>query len=434
MNEFSELRRQGLSIQAISAVTGFDRKTVRKYLLTPEEIPVYGPRPPLPSKLDQFKPYLEERLQAGVWNAVVRLRELRARDYAGSYTILKDWLRPQRASAQVVAVRRFETPAGKQAQVEWGHLGSLEVDGVERQLWGFVFTLGYSRMIMAAAALNQKLGTLLRMHEEAFRQLGGVPEEILYDRMKTVWQEIDERGEVVWNPVFLDFARYWGFTPRLCCPYRAQTKGKVESGGKYVRRNFLCSLLGREPDCLEDFNGELRQWVWEVANQRVHGTTHERVMARWDADQMAMQPLHGRLPYPFADEELRKVARDAFVSWQGSRYSVPWQYAGKEVWVRQRSGDVEVRYGACQIARHAPAPRKHLLMRNPAHHQGIPLGGRQERKTLVHLRQTAPTVEIRPLAAYESVAAAVPEDAAAVGAPSVCENVRAVRFQLSAFH
>jgi transposase len=80
---------------------------------------------------------------------------------------------------------------------------------------------------MAEAAVDQKLGTLLRMHEEAFRQLGGVPEEILYDRMKTVWLEIDERGEIVWNPVFLDFARYWGFTPRLCRPYRAQTKAYV---------------------------------------------------------------------------------------------------------------------------------------------------------------------------------------------------------------
>jgi transposase len=343
VSDLAELKRQGLSIQAISAVTGFDRKTVRKYLRHSGGTPEYAPRPPLPSKLDSFKPYLEERLKAGVWNAVVLLRELRARGYTGGYTILTDWLRPQRVSAQVVAVRRFETPPGRQAQVDWGHLGSLEVNGAERQLWGFTFTLGHSRMMMAAAALNQKLGTLLRMHEDAFHQLGGVPEEILYDRMKTAWQEIDERGEVVWNPVFLDFSRYWGFTPRLCRPYRAQTKGKVESGVKYVRRNFLCGLLGREPSCLEDFNTELRQWVWEVANQRVHGTTHEVVMARWDSDQMALQPLGERPPYPCADDELRKVARDAFVSWRSSRYSVPWIYAGKEVWVRERNGDVEVR-------------------------------------------------------------------------------------------
>jgi transposase len=105
--------------------------------------------------------------------------------------------------------------------------------------------------------------------------------------MKTVWQEIDERGEVVWNPVFLDFARYWGFTPRLCRPYRAQTKGTVDSGVKYVRRNFLCGLQGREPGGLDDLNTELRQRVWGVANQRVHGATHVQIAAAWEAERRA---------------------------------------------------------------------------------------------------------------------------------------------------
>jgi transposase len=406
VQEIEGLKRQGLSIQAISELTGFDRKTVRKYLVLPDGIPAYRPREAQPSKLDAFKPYLRERLAAGVWNARVLLRELRERSYSGSYTILTDWLRPQRESARVVAVRRFETPPGKQGQVDWGHLGSIELEGREHKLWGFTLTLGYSRMMMAEAALDQKLGTLLRMHEEAFRQLDGVPEEILYDRMKTVWLETDSRGEIVWHPVFLDFARYWGFTPRLCRPYRAQTKGKVESGVKYVRRNFLCGLQGREPSCLEDFNAQLRAWVWEVANQRVHGTTRQQVSARRDAEQVNLQPIAGRPSYPYCDDELRKVARDAYVSWQGSRYSVPWVYAGKQVWVRNCDCEVEIRYGALRIACHRQAPRKHVIVTQAGHHEGIPLGVRRpDSKTLVHLRQTAPVVEIRPLAAYENVAA-----------------------------
>jgi len=404
VQEIEELKRQGLSIQAISRLLGFDRKTIRRYLLKPEGTPAYGPRPRLPSKLDTFKPYVEERLKAGVWNAQVLLRELRARGYAGGYTILKDWLHPQRESAQTVAVRRFETPPGKQAQVDWGHLGSIEIEGEERRLNGFTFTLGYSRAMMAEAALDQKLGTLLKMHEEAFRQLGGVPEEILYDRMKTVWVELDERGEVVWNPVFLDFAHYWGFTPRLCRPYRAQTKGKVESGVKYVRRNFLCGLQGREPSTLMDLNAQLRAWVWEVANQRVHGTTNEQVAMRWKVEHFKLQPLDGRPPYAYLDDELRKVARDAYVAWQGSRYSVPWRYAGKPVWVRERSGQVEVHYGNERIAVHGQAASKHAILTQPEHHRGIPLGARRESKILVRIQDTAPVVEIRPLAAYESAA------------------------------
>ena len=405
MHDLEEMKQTGMSISAISELTGYDRKTVRKYLLNREALPMYPERPAQRSKLDSFKPYLEGRLRAGVWNAQVLLRELRDRGYSGGYTILKDWLHPQRLAGCAAAVRRFETPPGKQAQVDWGRLGYLEVDGVPHRFWGFAITLGYSRRMWAQAALDQRLGTLLRMHEAAFQEWGAIPEEILYDRMKTVWLDTDARDEIVWHPVFLDFARYWGFKPRLCRAYRAQTKGKIESGVKYIRRNFLCGLLGREPSCLEDFNAELRQWVDKVANRRVHGTTYEQVLIRWDGDQFSMQSLNGRRPYPYVDDELRKVARDAYVSWQASRYSVPWHFAGKEVWVREQGGSVEVHYGGERIAVHQCATRKHQVITEHAHHHGIPWGVAQGGdKILVRIRETAPTVETRPLAAYASVA------------------------------
>jgi hypothetical protein len=223
--------------------------------------------------------------------------------------------------------------------------------------------------------------------------------------MKTVWLGVDERGENIWHPVFQDFAGHWGFRPRVCRPYRAQTKGKIESGVKYVRRNFLCGLQGREPSGLEDLNTQLRAWVWEVANQRVHGTTHEPVMVRGEAERQSLQPMANRPPYPYLDEELRKVARDAYVSWQGSRYSVPWQYAGREVWVRESSGGVDVWCGGERVAQHARAVHRQAVVTRSEHHQGIPLGASGTSKIVVHIRATAPVVEIRPLAAYESVAA-----------------------------
>lgn len=405
VQEIEQMKQMGLSISGISEMTGLDRKTVRKYLLEPESVPHYMRQVAVARKLDGHKQYLGDRLKAGVWNAQVLLREIRERGYDGGYTILTDWLRPQRQAGKVAAVRRFETPPGKQAQVDWGHLGYLETEGVAQRIWGFTITLGYSRRMWAEAALDQKLGTLLRMHEGAFQEWGGVPEEILYDRMKTVWLGTDERGEIIWHPVFLDFARYWGFRPRLCRPYRAQTKGKIESGVKYVRRNFVCGLQGREPGCLMDFNTQLRQWVETVANRRVHGTTYEQVLVRWDGDQFAMQDLNGRRPYPYSDEELRKVARDAYVSWQASRYSVPWQYVGREVWIREQGAEVEVHCGGERIAVHARAQRKHDVITQREHHAGIPLGVSQDSgKILVYLREAAPGVEARPLAAYESLA------------------------------
>ena len=114
--------------------------------------------------------------------------------------------------------------------------------------------------------------------------------------------------------------------------------------------------------------------------------------------------VSGQAPYPYVDDELRKVACDAYVAWRGSRYSVPWQYAGKEVWVREEGCDIEVRHGAERIAAHVPAVRQHQVVTIAEHHAGIPLGGGSGGKTLVHIQQGAPVVEQRPLAAYESLA------------------------------
>lgn len=164
VDDLRTFHRQGLSISEIHRLTGFDRKTIRKYLQHPER-PRYGPRTSRPSKLESYKPYVAERLGAGVWNARVLLRELRARGYAGGYTILTDYLRPQRQAAWAVAVRRFETPPGQQAQVDWGQLGTLEEEAMRRKVWGFVFTLGYSRAMTIDVALDQQLGTFLRLGE-----------------------------------------------------------------------------------------------------------------------------------------------------------------------------------------------------------------------------------------------------------------------------
>jgi hypothetical protein len=130
------------------------------------------------------------------------------------------------------------------------------------------------------------------------------------------------------------------------------------------------------------------------------------VLLRWQHDREKLQPIHGRQPYPHTDDEQRRVARDAYVSWRGSRYSVPWQFAGKDVWVREQTNGVEVRHGSERIALHAPAIRRHQVVTHAPHHHGIPLGSARTGKTLVHLQQGAPIVEQRSLAAYEALAMA----------------------------
>lgn len=316
VSDIHEFKRQGLSLQQISALTGFDRKTIRKYLRQPVQ-PRYRSRPPRPTKLGPFIPYIDQRLRAGVWNAVVLLRELTEQGYDGGYTAIKDYIRPKRREAQAVAVRRFETPPGHQAQIDWGHLGHIELpDGRRLPLYGFVCTLGHSRAMFADIATDQTLPTFLRLHEAAFAFLGGVPSEILYDHVKTVVLGTDERGETQWQTTFADFARYWGFTPRLCRPYRPQTKGKVERTIGYVRTSFL---PGRTALDIPDLRRQLHTWLAEVANQRVHGTTHQVVAQAWQSEQAHLLPIHGRAPYPFVVEHIRQVSRDAYITYAANR-------------------------------------------------------------------------------------------------------------------
>lgn len=400
MTEVQTLQREGVSVSEISRLVGHDRKTVRKYLRT-GGIPRYGPRARRPGKLEAFQEYLEGRLRQGCWNGVVLLRELNERGYSGGYSILKEHLQPRRQAARQVAVRRFETPPGQQAQLDWGHLGYLEEgEGKRRWVWGFVLTLGYSRAMAVEIALDQRLDTLLRLHEEAFRQLGGVPKEILYDHMKTVLVDIDARGEIRWHPVFRDFADWWGFAPRLCHAYRPQTKGKVESGIKYVKGNFVC---GWQSSDFTAVSGGLRRWCWEIANQRVHGTTGRVVAEALAEERPSLLPITGHRCFPFVPGVRRRVTRDAYVQYGTNRYSVPWELAGEPLQVHPREGRLELYHAQARIAVYEEQRGRHQVITDPRHHQGMPyLPSRRRESKKLQLRAGAPEVEVRPLASYET--------------------------------
>jgi hypothetical protein len=274
-------------------------------------------------------------------------------------------------------------------------------DGTRQPLSAFVLTLSHSRALFCDVATDQGLRTFLRMHEEAFLYLGGVPQEILYDRVKTVVLGLDERQEILWHPVFGDFARYWGFVPRLCRAWRPQTKGKVESGVRYLRSSFLC---GRQAGGLEDLRAQLRAWLCQVANCRVHGTTHRVVTEAWEQERPHLQPLGGRGAYPYLPEQARRVSRDAYVCYQTNRYSVPWQYAGQEVSVREAGGQVQVWRGGEQVCAHALCLGRFQTLTLAAHHAGLPLGpgGRPAGKAKVSIRADEPQVQVRSLAVYEA--------------------------------
>ena len=361
VKQLYELKGEGRSIRAIARELGISRNSVRKYLRS-SEVPKAKPRPPKPSKLDLYKEYLQHRMGEGLDNCVVLLRELKARGYTGGYTILKDYVQPFRLRHPPQATMRFETEPGEQAQVDWGQFSYLTPEGRRRSVWAFVMVLSWSRAIYVELVRRANLANFIQCHVNAFEHLGGVPKGCLYDNGKAVVLGRDKDGRPCWNTRFLDFALLVGFDLRVCRPYRAQTKGKVESGIKYVRGNFWPTARFAD---LEDLNRQARLWCDSVADPRIHGTTQERPSERLLQERPQLQPVPGpSCLAPFLRED-RKVGRDGYVRWQRACYGVHWSWVGKEVQVQARDGVVEVWAGDRRLALHprAQKPGQHLILR-----------------------------------------------------------------------
>jgi transposase len=318
-----DLARQGLTVSAIARRTGHDRKTIRKYIERGLEPPAYKPREPGPSLIGPFEAFLCERVGRYPDLTGRRLwREVRELGFTGAYSTVTEFLRGMRPPPEpAIFERRFETPPGRQAQVDFAFFKVAFEDepGAERVVWLFSLVLGHSRMIWARFVAQQDLATLLRCHVAAFAALGGVPEQILYDRMRTaVLGEVDERG-IVYNSKLLALAAHYGFVPKACRPYRAKTKGKVERPFRYIREDFFLARSFRD---LDDLNAQFNQWLDQVANRRLHGTTGRIVAEHFAEERPALRPLPAG-PYNAVLGLERRISREGTVSVGGNLYSVP---------------------------------------------------------------------------------------------------------------
>ena len=303
------MRRQGKSIRAIALTLEVSRNTVRRYLRG-EGLPHYE-REARPSKLNSYKHYLAERVKAAApdWiPATVLLRELKALGYAGGISILKDHLTTLRPVARPEPLIRFETEPGRQMQADFATIRR----GRDR-LAVFIATLGWSRATYVEFVTDERLETLLGCHERAFYFFGGVPREVLYDNMRTVVTDRDRYGPGLhrYNRTFLDFAHHHGFLPRLCRPYRAKTKGKVERFIGYLRASFYIPLASQfSPEGLkvdrDTANARVGTWLRVVANARVHATTGEIPLMRLEQERELLQPMPTSWPGAIGNTRVKR--------------------------------------------------------------------------------------------------------------------------------
>ena len=289
------LFKQGNSINEISKTTGLNKRTVIKRL---KEDSLQMKKRIYPSLLDDFKPYIDKRV-AGMLprriSSSVMLSEIQNMGYKGKVRILRDYIALTYGKNNLIKEEpliRFETAPGVQMQIDWTTLRSGR-DPVHC----FLSVLGYSRYSFIYFTDNLRLETFLDCHTKAFSYYGGITKTALYDNLKSVMIKRNAYGEGLhkFNDAFLDFSKSLGFIPRLCMPYRAKTKGKVERFARFVKENFYYPLKSKLKNTHVEITPELlnnygSSWL-ENINARIHGTTGKRPVDLFNEEKTYLLPV-----------------------------------------------------------------------------------------------------------------------------------------------
>jgi transposase len=342
--------RAGSSNRQIAHDLRVDRRTVSRYREWAEAQGLLeGPLPPLgdlltlrdqtmpghcpPQNVSTVEPYrdlvaqlVKEHVEiAAIWE---RLKE---QGYSGSYSAVR---RIVRGIEPVVpeATVRVERKPGEESQVDFGFAGRLidPLTGVLRRAWAFVMTLAWSRHQYVEFVFDQKVETWLRLHRNAFAWFGGVPGRVVIDNLKAaivkaVWDDPEVQQS------YRECAEHYGFLIAPCRPRTPEHKGKVEQGGvHYVKRNFLG---GRRPTPITQANQDVLAWCDTTAGLRVHGTTKEQPLVRFqEVEHARLLPLP-ETPYDMAVWKQVTVQRDCYVEFDKAYYSVPYRLVTQPVWV-----------------------------------------------------------------------------------------------------
>lgn len=358
-------RQKGLSYTEIARKYNIDPRTAKKYAQS-ETRPVYSLSAAKPSKLDPYKEQIAIWLEEAPYSAERILEKIREQGFEGGHSIVREYVRNKKEQLDEKATVRFETMPGLQGQMDWAFFEDHTVmkGGKLKKLYCFLFILGYSRARYIEFVADMSTNTLIRCHANAFRYFGGYPEEILYDNMKqVVVKRLLKQEDSTLNRQFEDFAGFYGFKPVLCRPYRGQTKGKVERTVQFVRDNFM---VGIKYSSLDDLNGQAVAWCNKV-NGKVHATTNEIPFERLKKE--GLNPL--KREYIIDKINLRRVQKDCLISYGGNQYSVPSEYAGKDVAVVALDNLLAAYYEGKQIALHRIFYQKKDMVVNAHHYRRL---------------------------------------------------------------
>jgi transposase len=393
-----QLKATGLGERGIARVLGINRKTVRRWLEGP--ITRVQERPQR-RKLDAAKEALVRELFSTVaeGNAAVVVDELAKKGIAVSARTIQRVVAPvrQAAVAAAVATTRFETRPGEQMQVDFGQK-RVRIGENDVVVHLMAAVLGYSRRIYVKAFLVERAEDWREGILEAWRHFGGVARTLLVDNSRCLVLRHDvERRSVEFHPGLVALAREGGVLLRACAPYRARTKGKIESGVKFVKRNALAK---RSFSSFAELEQHLSWWMEHVDN-RVHGTTNEVPRERFVVEEKALLPLPSPSLKVRGERRLkRRIANDAFVDVDTVRYSVPIEHARRHADVLIVEDEVRVFVGGDVVATHVRCREPHTVVEERTHRRGL---YRQSETTSEASSSSSSSSFARPLSAYAEV-------------------------------
>jgi transposase len=399
------LKQLGWGTRRIATALGVSRGTVQGYIEAGGWRPFQ--QPARKKRLDNHEAWLKERFRLHRGNSDVVRQELAAeKAITVSLRTVERAVEPYRREleAEARATVRFETPPGKQMQIDFGER-LVAIGGVKVKVYLFVATLGYSRRLHVRAFRNERQESWFEGLESAFAKFGGVTQDVLLDNARALVDRHDrETREVTFNAKLAAFAKHWGFTAKACAPYRARTKGKTENGVGYVKKN---AVAGRSFATWEAFEEHLDVWTREVADVRIHGTTAEPPIERFQAQEAkALKSVDGIGPFHAARELMRTVQNDCCVEVDTNFYSVPWRLIGESVRVLVTAEVVRVNHAGREVAAHERRTGKRERAREPVHFDGVAgYGARVKASSAVALPSQLTADELlRPLAEYQALA------------------------------
>jgi transposase len=282
------------------------------------------------------------------------LKEIRKDGYSGSRTAFYDFLRKIKTEeGKSKACIRYETLPGQQAQYDWSPY-TVSIAGSLTRVIVFRLILGFSRRQYHFPSLNESQYSIYEGIEYALGKLGGTPAMLLVDNAKSF---VDKAHPAYfkWNSRFLELCGHYSMQPVACRVRNPKAKGKVEKPFFYLEQHFI---KGRNFESWEHFCQELSRFDAELDLQ-IHQTTRERPIDRFELEKDYLHPLPpGR--FVSSREIFRHVSWDSLISFGGNRFSLPTDYAGKNVWVRTSQGkylDIYAQDGNL-ICRHSLSQKK----------------------------------------------------------------------------